>query len=167
LDEPFTYNPAQSLVIQIEQCGAPGVTGYSLAHTLVTGNRRVWSGGGCPFTPYSSTDVNVLNCGINATPLSGFVPVVLQVPDKYKLEQNYPNPFNPVTKINYSITKTGLVTLKVYGILGQEIATLVNDVKTAGNYFVDFDASNFASGVYFYKITVNDFVATKKMTVIK
>ena len=145
----------------------PGATGFPLAHTNLTGNRRVWSVGGCPFVAYASAGVNVLNCGINVTPVSGIVPVVLQVPDKYKLEQNYPNPFNPVTKINYSITKTGLVTLKVYSILGQEVATLVNEVKTAGNYFVDFDASNFSSGVYFYSIKAGDFNDTKRMFLIK
>jgi hypothetical protein len=81
--------------------------------------------------------------------------------------QNYPNPFNPTTKINFAIPKQGLVTLKVYDVLGREVANLVNEVKTAGNYIVDFDASYLASGVYFYKLEVNGFTDVKRMMLIK
>ena len=69
----------------------------------------------------------------------------------YNLMQNYPNPFNPITTIKYTIAKPELVTLKVYDILGSEIATLINEIKTAGNYEVSFNASNLASGMYLYK----------------
>ncbi len=88
-------------------------------------------------------------------------------PLSFKLSQNYPNPFNPVTKIAYALPKSGLVTLRVYDILGKEVATLVNEVKNAGNYSVDFSASNFTSGVYFYKIETNGFSDIKKMMLIK
>ncbi len=67
LDHPFAYNPAQSLVIQLEQCSSTQGTGYSLCHTTVSGNRRVWSVGGCPFTPYASVGTNVINCGITVS----------------------------------------------------------------------------------------------------
>ncbi len=87
--------------------------------------------------------------------------------DKYSLSQNYPNPFNPTTKINFAIPKQGLVTLKVYDVLGREVANLVNEVKTAGNYIVDFDASYLASGVYFYKLEVNGFSDVKRLVLIK
>jgi hypothetical protein len=85
----------------------------------------------------------------------------------YTLEQNYPNPFNPTTVINYQIPKDGLVTLKVYDVLGREIITLVNEDKKAGSYNYKFDASKLSSGVYFYKITANDFVQSKKMILLK
>jgi hypothetical protein len=89
----------------------------------------------------------------------------------YQLYQNYPNPFNPATTINYQIPKTGFVTLKVYDILGKEIATLVNEQKTQGRYSVKFDASSaaggLASGVYFYQLRAGDFIQTKKMILLK
>ncbi len=85
----------------------------------------------------------------------------------YELDQNYPNPFNPSTKINYSIQAEGLVSIKVFNILGQEVATLVNDFKTAGAHSVNFDASKLSSGIYLYKIDSNGFTQTKKMMLIK
>ncbi len=89
------------------------------------------------------------------------------LPVTYSLGQNYPNPFNPSTTINFSIPKAGLVTLKVYDLLGQEIATLVNEDLATGNYNVNFNASNLTSGIYFYTVTSNNFVATKKMMLVK
>jgi hypothetical protein len=89
------------------------------------------------------------------------------VPDKYSLSQNYPNPFNPTTNIKYQIANNGFVTLKVYDILGNEVATLVNEKKSAGYYEVTFDASNYPTGVYFYKLTTDNFTETKKMLMIK
>ncbi len=86
---------------------------------------------------------------------------------EYKLEQNYPNPFNPSTKINFSIQSDGLVTLKVFNIIGQEVATLINDFKTAGSHSVNFDASKLSSGIYLYKINSNGFSQSKKMMLIK
>jgi len=90
-----------------------------------------------------------------------------QIPASYKLNQNYPNPFNPTTNIQYSIPINGLVKIVVYDILGKEVATLVNEVKTAGVYIVDFDASSLSSGIYFYKITSGNFSNIKKMILIK
>jgi len=97
------------------------------------------------------------------------------MPQTYELSQNFPNPFNPSTTIKYQIPKTGNVTLKIYDILGSEIATLVNEVKSEGRYEVNFDASKLASGVYIYRLQVNgtsssltdDFVSTKKMILMK
>jgi len=85
----------------------------------------------------------------------------------YKLSQNYPNPFNPSTTINYSIPERSNVTLKVYDILGREIATLVNKQQKAGFYEVNWNAINNSSGVYFYKILAGDFVETKKMILLR
>ena len=89
------------------------------------------------------------------------------VPATYNLSQNYPNPFNPTTNISYTLPKTGNVKLVVFDVLGREITTLVNGVKTAGTHVVNFNASSLSSGVYFYRIEANDFTATKKMMLVK
>jgi hypothetical protein len=88
-------------------------------------------------------------------------------PDTYNLAQNYPNPFNPATSIRYSIPQRSNVSLKVYDILGNEVADLVNEEKDRGVYTVTFDATGFASGIYFYTIRADGFVQTKKMLLIK
>jgi hypothetical protein len=89
----------------------------------------------------------------------------------FELEQNHPNPFNPSTKIRYQIPQDGIVTLKIYDILGAEVATLVNEEKVAGKYEVNFSttggATSLASGVYIYKIQAGEFVSSKKMMMIK
>jgi len=100
-------------------------------------------------------------------PITGVTPITNEVPSTYSLSQNYPNPFNPVTKISFNIPKSGLVTLKVYDVIGKEVATLVNDVKNPGNYAVNFNASALSSGVYFYKLESNEFTSVKKMMLIK
>jgi hypothetical protein len=89
------------------------------------------------------------------------------LPVKYSLEQNYPNPFNPVTKIKYSIPQSNSVSLTVYDILGSEIKIIVNEEKPAGSYEVEFNASDLASGIYFYRLQAGSFVQTKKMIVLK
>jgi hypothetical protein len=85
----------------------------------------------------------------------------------YNLDQNYPNPFNPITTISYSLPATALVKIKIFNILGQEIATLVNQEKPAGNYEVNFNASNLPSGVYIYKMKAGEYVETRKMVLLK
>jgi hypothetical protein len=89
------------------------------------------------------------------------------IPAQFELEQNYPNPFNPSTKIRFTVPEAGLVTMKVYDLLGQEVAILVNGEQIAGVYEVTFDAAQFPSGIYFYTINAGDFVATKKMILLK
>ncbi|MBK7228417.1 MAG: T9SS type A sorting domain-containing protein [Ignavibacteriales bacterium] len=89
------------------------------------------------------------------------------LPSKFILEQNYPNPFNPSTCIQYAISSRQFVTLKVYDVLGNEVATLVNEYCNAGNYEVDFDAGKIASGVYYYQLKTGDFVETKKMILLR
>jgi hypothetical protein len=93
-------------------------------------------------------------------------------PVKYELEQNYPNPFNPTTTIKFRISSPGFVTLKIYDILGREVASLVNQNKKAGNYAVTWNGRNefnyaVASGIYFYRLHANNFVQTKKMIMLK
>jgi photosystem II stability/assembly factor-like uncharacterized protein len=89
------------------------------------------------------------------------------VPTDYALEQNYPNPFNPSTVIGYRIQERGFVSLKVFDVLGREVATLVKEVKQPGTYSVQWDASGEASGVYFYRIQAGDFVATEKLLFLR
>jgi hypothetical protein len=86
---------------------------------------------------------------------------------KFELAQNFPNPFNPTTNIRFSIPEAGLVTLKVFNLLGQEVQTIINREMNSGSYQTDFNASKLSSGIYFYTIKVNDFTATKKMMLLK
>jgi len=89
------------------------------------------------------------------------------VPNEYSLGQNYPNPFNPSTTIEFSIPSTDLVTLKIYNLLGEEIATLVNEQKAPGAYRVEWNAGGLASGLYFYTLRANTFAQTRKLMLIK
>lgn len=99
--------------------------------------------------------------------------ITTEIPSKYDLAQNYPNPFNPVTNLEFGIpalrgeSKFGFVTLKVYDMLGKEVSTLVNEKLNPGTYKVEFDGSNLTSGVYFFKLKVNNFQVTKKMMLIR
>lgn len=103
----------------------------------------------------------------------GFNPQpIATVPSKYLLEQNFPNPFNPTTTIRYAIPEDAVVTLKVYNINGQEVATLVSEPKAAGKYEVTFDAKNtlgssLSSGIYFYRVTAGRFTETRKMVLLR
>ncbi|MFN3561880.1 MAG: T9SS type A sorting domain-containing protein, partial [Chloroherpetonaceae bacterium] len=91
----------------------------------------------------------------------------VQLPFDYALDQNYPNPFNPVTTIQFSLAKTGKVTLEIFNILGQKVGTLVDGTLAAGAYRYQWNATGMASGVYFYRLRSNEFVATKKMLLVK
>ncbi len=107
--------------------------------------------------------------------LVDIIPISSKVPEHYSLEQNYPNPFNPVTKIKfdiaqhtpYPLSRGEMVTLKVFDILGKEIATLVNEQLIPGIYEVEWNATNYTSGVYFYRLTAGEFTDTKRMLMIK
>jgi hypothetical protein len=90
-----------------------------------------------------------------------------QSPITFTLYQNYPNPFNPSTKISWQSSVSSWQTLKVYDVLGNEIATLVDEYKPAGNYEVDFNAIALSSGVYFYKLQAGSFAETKKMILLR
>jgi hypothetical protein len=115
-----------------------------------SGGDKVWASNGCTGQIVTGTE-NIGN----------------EIPNSYQFEQNYPNPFNPTTNIKFNIPKSGFVKLVVYDISGKEAAVLVNEHLTAGSYNVDFEASNFSSGVYFYKIVTEGFTDVKKMVLIK
>lgn len=103
---------------------------------------------------------------VNVGPV-GIGVISTETPDKFYLYQNYPNPFNPTTNIRFDIRKAGIVKIGVYDITGRKIADLVNKNYNAGKYVVDFDASSYASGVYFYKIETADYTSIRKMVLIK
>ena len=132
--------------------------GYATDLPTGDGCTSAWTAAQLSYRP------NVSFCGyIDEVKNSG----INNIPLKYNLSQNYPNPFNPVTKIDYAIPKNGFVSLKIYDILGREEKILVNENKTPGLYSIDFNASDFPSGVYFYKLTCNDFIDVKRMILIK
>jgi hypothetical protein len=95
------------------------------------------------------------------------IEVDLGIPKDFQLSQNYPNPFNPMTKIQYTLPIDAQVTLQIYSITGELMESLVSEYQTSGIYTIDFDGSNYASGTYIYRLIANDFVQTKKMTLIK
>ncbi|MDP2363998.1 MAG: T9SS type A sorting domain-containing protein, partial [Ignavibacteria bacterium] len=90
-----------------------------------------------------------------------------EIPNNYSLSQNYPNPFNPTTNISFSVPEQSYVELKIYNILGIEVANIISKELPAGNYSENFDASTLSSGIYFYKLNAGKFSITKKMTLIK
>ncbi|MBI5729940.1 MAG: T9SS type A sorting domain-containing protein [Ignavibacteriales bacterium] len=90
-----------------------------------------------------------------------------EIPTGYELSQNYPNPFNPTTNIKFSIPEQGFVSLKIYNTLGQEVATLLNEYKSAGTYQVDFNAAKLSSGMYVYTLSSGNYRISKKMLLMK
>jgi len=140
-------------------------TNWSTSYTVTTGNFNAMQKARTGNTIWGVRD----NGGISryGTPLTGITVVGSEIPSSYTVSQNYPNPFNPTTKINFALPKSGLVTLKIYDMLGKEVATLVNEVKNVGTYTVDFNGANLSSGIYFYKVSVNGFSDVKKMMLIK
>ncbi len=93
--------------------------------------------------------------------------VEIGVPKKFSLSQNYPNPFNPATKINFELPRNSIVKLSVFDVTGKLVSELVNEQRAAGYYTVEFNGSNLASGMYFYRIQTGDFISTKKMILVK
>jgi hypothetical protein len=109
-------------------------------------------------------------CGIWRRPLSEMITAVessSELPTNFVLYQNYPNPFNPTTNIQFQIVDFGIVSLKIYDVLGNDVATLVNEEKPAGTYEVTWNAANLPSGVYFYQLKAGSFIATKKLLMLK
>ena len=90
-----------------------------------------------------------------------------ELPENFELYQNYPNPFNPTTTIKYSIPELSFVTLKIYDILGNEVATLINEEQSVGYYFVSVYASSMSSGIYFYQLKAGSYTQTKRMIILK
>ncbi len=113
---------------------------------------------------YAGTDSGVFKI---LTPQTGVRQHDNNIPIGYKLEQNYPNPFNPVTNFQFSIANCQLTILKVYDVLGREVATLVNEVKQPGEYTAIWDAANVPSGIYFYRLIAGSYIETKKLLLLR
>jgi hypothetical protein len=131
--------------------------GYSTSSAAYTGTTDGFPAG----------DLNWFPSKHAAWLLTGVATQTTSTPNKFALSQNYPNPFNPSTQISYVLAATGSTTLKIYNIIGQEVATLVNSVETAGSHEVKFDASRLSSGVYFYTLRSGNSIATMKMLLMK
>ena len=141
---------------------------YQKIYSGITGT--IWSDNKDPATIYFNSDQGLLKFIDTVT--VGVERIENEIPSNFVLEQNYPNPFNPSTTIKYSIpvveTKHApSVRLTVYDILGQEVATLVNEIQPPGNYEVTFDANNLSSSVYYYQIKSGNFVKTRKMILLR
>ncbi len=168
LDHSYAYNPAQGLIVQIEQCGATGtITGYAVQQTSTPGvGRRSYSSGACPYV-YGGLTTSVINCGVEVSPIIGIDPTSNEAPAGYSLSQNYPNPFNPVSNIEYSVAKNSFVKISIYDMLGRKVSDLVNRYQTAGSYSVVINASQLTSGVYYYRMEAGDFTDSKRFVVLK
>ncbi|MEP7145804.1 MAG: S8 family serine peptidase, partial [bacterium] len=164
----------QSISSGIGRQQAGGPTGRDVANVI--------SGG--PYTIPAGSEITVVYALLAGTSLSdlqanciaaktkyntvvGVTNYNSNVPEKYSLSQNYPNPFNPNTKINFGLTKAGFTSLKIYDALGKEVSDIINTNLQAGSYEVEWNASAFTSGVYFYKIQSEGFIETKRMMLIK
>jgi hypothetical protein len=150
----YSTNQGTSWVLQYT---APGTSAYS---EIVSS--RVSSGSSIAFYAIR------FNGGITKLlTLTGLNKIGEEIPTKYDLMQNYPNPFNPVTKIKYQVAKNSNVNITVFDITGKEVSNILNEYHSAGTYEINFDGSKLTSGVYFYKMTANNFSLVKKMTLIK
>jgi hypothetical protein len=169
LTTPFYWDGVSNLLVEVCYDNT-AYTQYSPVNATANAS-KTWgyytdNSTGCTMTGGSS-QANRPNISIVMSSVTGTQNIIGNVPGTYSLSQNYPNPFNPVTRINFDIPKQGLVTMKVFDILGREIRTLINEVKSPGKYSVDFNGMELSSGVYFYRIESNGFTDIKRMLLIK
>jgi hypothetical protein len=150
LREQFTFN---------------GVIAY-VSYSFITKSGAQVNVRAAETNPPNSGTIIVNRTSYNS-PLTTSVEQISELPEEFSLSQNYPNPFNPTTNIEFRIADREFVSLKVYDLLGNEVATLVNQEKPAGNYKVNFIAEGLTSGIYFYELRTGYFVKTRKMTLIK
>lgn len=154
-----------------ENCGTPITNGQTGFKGVPVTNPHTWD----PATDYfyildNAADVPTIvktNAGVGKINVTAIEDLKTNYPTRFELSQNYPNPFNPTTTIKYQITEKCRVTLKIFDLLGREIATLVNQDQASGIYHALFNASNLPSGVYFYRLTTGSEVTTKRMLLLK
>jgi len=169
LQTPFAWNGTSNLLIEI----CFGNTSYTSATNVYASSATAMT---VEYHNDVSTACSIATGTVQANRPNICMSINIQVGNKnnqttipavFSLDQNYPNPFNPVTSIKYSIPKQTLVKLIVYDVIGREVTTLVNNELKPGNYETTFDATNLASGVYFYRIEAGNFTDVKKMVLIK
>jgi hypothetical protein len=170
LQTPFTWNGTSNLLIEICFDNTSYTSATNVFCTTATG--MIWeqhadASTGCSFAAGTNGTNLRPNICMTINLLVGNNSGQTELPKSFALSQNYPNPFNPTTSIKYSVPKQTLVKLVVYDLLGREVAVLVNTMKQPGSYEANFDASNLASGAYFYRIEAGDFTDVKKMVLIK
>jgi hypothetical protein len=163
--------------------------GFGSWQTVYSGPYRVWEDGSINYDPNGETPVyfrvrwkdsqnkwslwsDLFSTKMNNGSIGVGQKSISQSPDnrsvlEYGISQNYPNPFNPVTTITFSIKESGLVSLKVFDVLGKEVITLIKEFKPEGDYKTRFDASDLPSGIYFYTLQVNEFIENRKMLLLK
>ena len=163
------FNVYQGRTTQDSSAGIFKISsGFNVISTFQDPRYFTGLGGGTGDMGFKRVLKNMIAIAVgNGGQITGTTPITSVVADKYSLSQNYPNPFNPTTKISFAIPTSGFVSLKVYNITGQEVATLVSENMRNGAYSVDFNASFLSSGIYFYTLTSTNFVETKKMMLVK
>ncbi|MBK8550013.1 MAG: T9SS type A sorting domain-containing protein [Ignavibacteria bacterium] len=119
------------------------------------------------FNGVGANGLGIYGAKINGNGTINIKQVSTEIPESFSLKQNYPNPFNPVTNLEFGISDLGFVSLKVYNILGNEVETLVNKNLAAGSYSVEWEATKYPSGVYFYKLETENFTEVKRMMLVK
>jgi hypothetical protein len=152
INKTFPYNIMEAQSDSVSVWFNPNVVGVKDAKIIVTSNDK--------------NAINEIPIIAEATEVIS-VDNITVLPSSYSLEQNYPNPFNPSTKIKYSIKDAGFVSIQVFDIFGREVTKLINLFQPSGNYEITFDAVNLTSGIYYYKLNINNFTETKKMLLIK
>jgi hypothetical protein len=154
---PFTSRTVVSMNINSGTTTSPDVAGFRTGASAF--------GGGIAFVGAGQN--RIFYDGSNVSPPVGVSNNGTGIPSVYSLGQNYPNPFNPATNIKFGIPQNAFVTLEVYDMLGREVASLISQEMNAGSYTAEWNALNFTSGVYFYKLTAGGFTETKKMILVK
>ena len=165
-DYTATYNSDNTYATELEKYYSGGILsdeyGYSYTYDSngneATETDQVWNG---------SMLVNSYRYTYSYNHVVTAIADNQNTPTKFELSQNYPNPFNPATTIKYSVPAASFVTIKVYDILGREVASLVNEQKAAGSYNVQFNGNDLSSGVYLYRMQAGSFVQTKKLVLMK
>jgi hypothetical protein len=173
LQNSFLWNGTSNLLIEICYNNSTWTTSTSVDGEAATGkvahqHQDLSSGDGCVdiTTPSTSYTARPKLCAEFNTSPSG-IGNENNTPKVFSLSQNYPNPFNPETRINFSIPKASFVVLKIYDMLGREVALLVNEEKEAGEYILDFNGEKLSSGIYYCKLEAGNFTATRKMILLK
>lgn len=168
---PNGFSGTATVVYLRSPNGVTDTTGVTIGGAAIT-NSGPWQGVWSPIDSASASAyfVSVPASSAAVVRISNLVTAISEPsgpPARYELSQNYPNPFNPTTAISYQLSAVGLVTLKVFDLLGREVATLVDQRQNAGRYTVTFDASALASGIYFYRLEAGSSIQVMKMTLVR